>query len=140
MSRPRSRLTTEFRKVHQFNVFTVNTPMQAALAEYLRDPSPYLGLSDFYQGKRDFFRRGLDTTKFEVLPSDGTYFLVADYRAIRDDLGESDFCEWLTRERGVAAIPMSAFYDRPVDANLIRFCFAKKEATLATALERLAAL
>ena len=133
-------LTAEFRKVHQFNVFTVNTPMQAALADYLRDPSPYLSLGHFYQAKRDFFRRGLEATRFDALPSNGTYFLIADYRAIRDDLRESEFCEWLTRDHGVAAIPLSAFYDKPVDANLIRFCFAKRETTLTTALDRLAAL
>lgn len=131
-------LTAEFRKVHQFNVFTVNTPMQAALAEYLADPAPYLTLADFYQKKRDFFRDGLANTRFTLLPTAGTYFQIADYSAIRDDLSEAAFCEWLTREIGVAAIPLSAFYDLPIDAGLIRFCFAKKESTLTTALERLA--
>ncbi len=133
-------LTAEFRKVHQFNVFTVNTPMQAALAEYLADPAPYLTLADFYQKKRDFFRDGLANTRFTLLPTAGTYFQIADYSAIRDDLSEADFCEWLTREIGVAAIPLSAFYDLPIDAGLIRFCFAKKESTLTTALERLTTL
>ena len=133
-------LTAEFRKVHQFNVFTVNTPMQAALADYLGDPSPYLGLAAFYQDKRDHFRAGLADTRFALLPCDGTYFQLADYRAIRDDLSERAFCEWLTREHGVAAIPLSAFYDRATEAKLIRFCFAKKQSTLTTALERLARL
>ena len=133
-------LSAEFRKVHQFNVFTVNTPMQAAIAEYLEDPAPYLGLAGFYQGKRDFFREGLGATRLRVLPASGTYFLLADYRAVRDDLSEAAFCEWLTRDKGVAAIPLSAFYDRPTQAGIIRFCFAKKEETLARALDRLARL
>ena len=133
-------LTAEFRKVHQFNVFTVNTPMQAALADYLRDPAPYLQLGDFYQAKRDDFRTGLAGTRFTLLPCDGTYFQLVDYRAIHEDLSEQAFCEWLTRERGVAAIPLSAFYDQPAEATLIRFCFAKKEGTLTHALERLAVL
>jgi methionine aminotransferase len=133
-------LTSEFRKVHQFNVFTVNSPMQAALADYLSDPAPYLTLANFYQAKRDLFRAGLARTRFALLPCDGTYFQLADYRAIRDDLSEGQFCEWLTRDKGVAAIPLSAFYASPTEAKLIRFCFAKKESTLATALERLEAL
>ena len=133
-------LTAEFRKVHQFNVFTVNTPMQAAIAEYLRDPQPYLSLAAFYQRKRDFFRDGLANTRFGLLPAPGTYFQMVDYTAVRDDIGEAEFCEWLTRDIGVAAIPLSAFYDRPTDANLIRFCFAKSEATLSRALDRLTTL
>ena len=133
-------LTTEFRKVHQFNVFTVNTPMQAAIADYLIDPNPYSQLAAFYQAKRDYFIEGLADTRFAMLPAAGTYFQIADYRAVRDDIGDAEFCEWLTMDKGVAAIPISAFYDRPVDAGLIRFCFAKKEETLALALERLAAL
>lgn len=133
-------LTAEFRKVHQFNVFTVNTPMQAALADYLDDPAPYLQLAAFYQAKRDDFRAGLAGTRFGLLPCDGTYFQLVDYSAIRSDLSEGAFCEWLTREQGVAAIPLSAFYDRPSEAKLVRFCFAKKESTLITALERLSVL
>ena len=135
-------LSDEFRKVHQFNAFTVNTPMQAAIAEYLDDPSPYLELPAFYQAKRDFFREGLTRTRFKLLPADGTYFQVVDYSAVRDDLSESEFCRWLTSEIRVAAIPLSAFQESqnasPRDARLIRFCFAKKEETLALALERLA--
>ena len=132
-------LSAEFRKVHQFNVFTVNTPMQVAIAEYLGDPSHYLGLPDFYQRKRDFFRAGLAATRFELLPSNGTFFQLVDFGKIRDDRA-GDFCEWLTREKGVAAIPLSAFYDRPTEGSVIRFCFAKKEETLARALERLQSL
>ena len=137
-------LSDEFRKVHQFNVFTVNTPMQAAIAEYLDDPSPYLELPEFYQAKRDFFREGLARTRFRLLPADGTYFQVVDFSAVRNDLSESDFCRWLTSEIRVAAIPLSAFHESqhgsPRGARLIRFCFAKKEETLTRALERLAAI
>ncbi len=133
-------LSSEFRKVHQFNVFTVNAPMQVAIAEYLADPAHYLGLADYYQQKRDFFRTGLAGTRFELLPSAGTFFQLVDYRNIRNDLSERQFCEWMTAEKGVAAIPLSAFHDQPTEASLIRFCFAKKEETLARALDRLQSL
>ncbi|MEM5274071.1 pyridoxal phosphate-dependent aminotransferase [Cupriavidus taiwanensis] len=132
-------LMAEFRKVHQFNVFTVNTPVQHGLADYMADPAPYLQLSAFYQAKRDFFRAGLAGSRFKLLPSDGTYFQCVDYSAI-SDLGEADFAMWLTREIGVAAIPVSAFYSQPRESGVVRFCFAKKEETLALALERLAKL
>ena len=129
-------LSAEFRKVHQFNVFTVNTPMQAGIADYLRDPSPHLNLPAFYQAKRDRFRAGLAHTRFALLPCAGTYFQSVDYRAI-SDLPEADFCRWLTTEIGVAAIPMSAFFDTPREHGVVRFCFAKKDATLDAAIERL---
>ncbi|CAG9173369.1 pyridoxal phosphate-dependent aminotransferase [Cupriavidus respiraculi] len=129
-------LTAEFRKVHQFNVFTVNTPVQHGLATYMADPAPYLELPAYYQAKRDFFRTGLATTRFKLLPSDGTYFQCVDYSAI-SDMSEADFSMWLTREIGVAAIPVSAFYSQPKESGVVRFCFAKKEDTLALALERL---
>jgi methionine aminotransferase len=132
-------LSAEFRKVHQFNVFTVNTPVQHGLADYMADPAPYLELSAFYQAKRDYFRAGLANTRFKLLPSEGTYFQCVDYSAI-SDLSEADFCMWLTREIGVAAIPVSAFYTQPRESGVVRFCFAKKEETLAQALERLAKL
>ncbi|WP_042884734.1 pyridoxal phosphate-dependent aminotransferase [Cupriavidus necator] len=132
-------LMAEFRKVHQFNVFTVNTPVQHGLADYMADPAPYLQLSAFYQAKRDFFRAGLANTRFKLLPSDGTYFQCVDYSAI-SDLSEADFAMWLTREIGVAAIPVSAFYTQPRESGVVRFCFAKKEETLALALERLGKL
>jgi methionine aminotransferase len=122
--------------VHQFNVFTVNTPMQLGLTDYLRDPAPYLDLPAFYQRKRDFFRAGLAGTRFKLLPCEGTYFQCVDYSAI-SDLPEAEFAQWLTREIGVAAIPVSAFYHEPHESGVVRFCFAKREATLATALERL---
>jgi methionine transaminase len=132
-------LTAEFRKVHQFNVFTVNTPVQHALAAYMADPQPYLLLPAFYQRKRDMFREGLKRTKFRVLPSEGSYFQCVDISAV-SQLGEADFCKWLTTEIGVAAIPLSAFYGSGFDQHVVRFCFAKKEETLNTAIERLAKL
>lgn len=133
-------LSREFRKVHQFNVFTVNTPMQFGLASYLSEASHYLNLPQFYQAKRDFFRAGLEATRFKLLPTPGTYFQCADYSKLnipQAKLSEADFCQWLTKEIGVAAIPVSAFYERPTESGVIRFCFAKQEQTLANALERL---
>ena len=132
-------LTAEFRKVHQFNVFTVNTPMQHGLARYLADPAPYRDLPAFYQRKRDLFRSGLAGTRLRLLPSEGSYFQVVDYSAI-SGLGEADFCRWLTTEIGVAAIPLSAFYDDGRNQGLARFCYAKQDSTLNTALQRLARL
>jgi methionine aminotransferase len=130
-------LSAEFRKVHQFNVFTVNTPMQIGIAEYLKDPAPYLELPAFYQKKRDFFRAGLAGSRFKLLPCDGTYFQCVDYSAI-SDLPEAEFAQWLTSEIGVAAIPVSAFYHESHESGVVRFCFAKKDETLSVALERLA--
>ena len=132
-------LMAEFRKVHQFNVFTVNTPVQHGLAAYLNDPAPYLELPAFYQRKRDLFRAGLGATRLRLLPSEGTYFQCVDYSAV-SELGEVDFCGWLTREVGVAAIPLAAFYADGAEQQLARFCFAKKEATLELALNRLSRL
>ena len=136
-------LTAEFRKVHQFNVFTVNTPMQYGLAAYMQDPAPYLELPAFYDAKRQLFRDGLANTKFRLLPCEGTYFQcvsMADLAVPERDLPDADFCQWLTREIGVAAIPLSAFYGDGFDQKVIRFCFAKKDETLVAALERLASL
>ncbi|WP_395669950.1 pyridoxal phosphate-dependent aminotransferase [Rhodoferax sp.] len=132
-------LTAEFRKVHQFNVFTVSTPVQHALANYLANPAPYLELGGFYQHKRDLFRTGLQHTRFKLLPSEGSYFQCVDISAV-SNLGEAEFCKWLTTEIGVAAIPLSAFYGGGFDQGVVRFCFAKQDATLQTALERLARL
>ncbi|MBX3619193.1 MAG: pyridoxal phosphate-dependent aminotransferase [Rhizobacter sp.] len=129
-------LTAEFRKVHQFNVFTVNTPVQHGLADYMADPAPYLELPAFYQRKRDLFRAGLATTRLKPLPTAGSYFQTVDYSAV-SDLPEEAFCRWLTTEVGVAAIPLSAFYRGGFEQRLARFCFAKKDDTLALALERL---
>ena len=132
-------LTAEFRKVHQFNVFTVNTPVQHGLAAYMADDRPYLDLPAFYQRKRDLFRAGLENTRFKLLPSEGSYFQCVDISDV-SNLGEADFCRWLTTEIGVAAIPLSAFYGDGFDQRVVRFCFAKKDTTLHLALERLSRL
>ena len=132
-------LSAEFLKVHQFNVFTVNTPVQHGLAAYMADPEPYLALPAFYQRKRDLFRAGLAHTKFKLLPGEGTYFQCVDISDV-SDLSEAEFCQWLTRDIGVAAIPLSAFYGDSFDQRVVRFCFAKKDETLNAALARLASL
>jgi methionine transaminase len=129
-------LTAEFRKVHQFNVFTVNTPVQYGLASYMTDAEPYLSLPAFYQRKRDLFRAGLAKTKFKILPSTGSYFQCVDISDV-SNLSEAEFCKWLTTEIGVAAIPLSAFYGNGFDQRIVRFCFAKKDETLNLALEKL---
>ncbi len=132
-------LTAEFRKVHQFNVFTVNTPMQHGLATYLANPAPYRDLPAFYQAKRDRFRAGLAQSRFELLPCSGSYFQCVRFAAISDQ-PDAEFCRWLTQEVGVAAIPLSAFEPDGTQRGVVRFCFAKQNATLDAALERLAAL
>ena len=132
-------LMAEFRKVHQFNVFTVNTPVQHGLAKYMANERAYLDLPAFYQRKRDLFRAGLATTRFKLLPSEGSYFQCVDISDV-SDLNEADFCKWLTTEIGVAAIPLSAFYGNGFDQHVVRFCFAKKDETLNAALARLAKL
>jgi methionine aminotransferase len=132
-------LMAEFRKVHQFNVFTVNTPMQHGLAHFMADASHHLGLPTFYQRKRDLFRAGLASTRLRPLETRGSYFQCVDYSAV-SDLPEADFCHWLTTEIGVAAIPLSAFYQDGFEQRIARFCFAKKDETLNLALERLACL
>ena len=132
-------LSAEFRKVHQFNVFTVNTPMQLALAAYMANPEPYLGLPAFYQRKRDLFLAGLQQTRLRPLHTAGTYFQCVEFGAI-SDLPEAEFCQWLTKEIGVAAIPLSAFYEGGFEQGIARLCFAKKEETLQLALQRLQAL
>ena len=134
-------LMAEFRKIHQFNVFTVNTPMQQGLADYMRDPRPYLDLPAFYQRKRDLFRAGVAAAapRLRLLPCEGTYFQCVDYSGLgaASDLAPDEFCRWLTREIGVAAIALSAFYGDSSDDRLVRFCFAKKDETLRAALDRL---
>ncbi len=132
-------LMAEFRKIHQFNVFCVNTPMQQGLATHMADPQRYLQLPAFYQKKRDFFRAGLARTRLRLLPAEGTFFQCVDYSAV-SDLPEAEFCQWLVREAGVAAIPVSAFYHDGFDQHVARFCFAKQEKTLQLALDRLAKL
>lgn len=126
-----------FRKVHQFNVFSVNTPMQHALAEHLAEPGHYDGLPAFFQAKRDRFARGLSGSRFRLLPCAGSYFQVVDYSAVSNE-GDRAFAERLAREHGVASIPLSPFYkDPPADLHLLRFCFAKQDATLDAATEKL---
>ncbi len=129
-------LSAEFRKVHQYNVFTVNTPMQHGLARYMADPTPYLQLAAFYQRKRDLFAQGLASTRLRPLHTQGSYFQLVEYSAV-SDLPEADFCQWLTREVGVAAIPVAAFYEGGFDQRLARLCFAKRDETLQAALQRL---
>ena len=122
-------LMAEFRKVHQFNVFTCMSPVQYALAEFMQDPQRYLGLARFYQEKRDYFRDRLRESRFTLLPSNGTFFQSVRYEAISDE-PDSEFAMRLTREHGVAAIPLSAFYHQPPGHKVLRFCFAKTEQTL----------
>jgi methionine aminotransferase len=133
-------LTAEFRKLHQFNVFTVHHPSQWALADFMQaEPGFADGLAEFYRAKRDFFRQQLDGSRFELLPCDGTYFQLARYDAI-SDLPDTEFSRWLTTDKGVAVIPVSAFMPDGRQDGLIRFCFAKNEATLAAAGEKLRAV
>jgi len=132
-------LMAEFRKAHQFVVFCVNHPMQLALAEFMQEKERYLGLADFYQAKRDFFRQQLADSRFELLPCPGTYFQSVRYDAISDEPDRA-FVERLTKAHGVAAIPFSAFYRDGRDDRVIRFCFAKGEETLARASEKLRAV
>ena len=133
-------LTTEFRRVHQFNTFTTTTPLQHALADYLaRRPEHYLELSNFYQEKRDLFLRLMVGSRFRLSPSAGTYFQLAEYGAISDE-PDVDFARRLTKDHGVAVIPVSVFYDVPPEMRYIRFCFAKESSTLTEAAERLSSL
>jgi methionine aminotransferase len=129
-------LTNEFRKIHQFLVFSVNTPLQYAVAEYLKDENTYLNLPDFFQQKRDYFRKGLENTRFKLLPCLGSYFQTVTYDAITDEK-DTDFAIRLTKEAGVAAIPVSAFYRKGTDRHVLRFCFAKRQETIDIAVDRL---
>jgi methionine aminotransferase len=132
-------LMAEFRKAHQFVVFAVNHPAQLALADLMReDPGFAIGLGSFYQGKRDFLRAELAASRFELLPCAGTYFQLARYARISDE-PDTRFAERLTREHGVATIPVSVFYPAPAenDRQVVRFCFAKSDETLAAAGKRL---
>ena len=132
-------LMAEFRKVHQFNVFTVHTPSQLALAEYMQDATRHLSLAAFYEEKRNFFRALLAATPFKLLPCRGTYFQLASYADV-SDLPDRAFAEWMTRTVGVAVIPVSVFYADGRDDRVVRFCFAKQESTLRAASERLCAV
>jgi methionine aminotransferase len=132
-------LMAEFRKVHQYVVFTVHAPSQVALATFMQQAGWHAQLLALYQGKRDIFRQALAASRFELLPCQGTYFQCVRYAAISES-GDRAFAQWLTREHGVAAIPVSAFYPDGRDPGIVRFCFAKSADTLGRALERLLAL
>jgi methionine aminotransferase len=123
------KLTEEFRKVHQYLVFTCNTPIQHALAEFLEDKRNYAGLGKFYQKKRDFLVKQLFPSRFRIIPSYGTYFQLVDYSEITDE-PEMEFAFRLTKDYGVATIPLSPFYHRGFNNSTLRLCFAKKEETL----------
>jgi methionine aminotransferase len=127
-------LMKEFQKVHQFNVFAVNHPIQAALADYIKHESSYNTIAPFYQEKRNYFEDLLSTSRFEVIKSEGSYFQLVSYKNISDEI-DTDFCVRLTKERKVSAIPISVFYHNPVHEGVIRFCFAKKPDTLKKAAE-----
>jgi methionine aminotransferase len=133
-------MTLEFRKLHQFVVFAVNAPAQHALARHLAEPAHWQALPGFFQAKRDRLAAGLQAAGFGLLPCQGTYFQLADYRDLRPDMGDVEFARWLTTEHGVACIPLSPFRADGRDDKLVRFCFAKREATLDTAAERLGKL
>ncbi|EJL71820.1 methionine aminotransferase [Chryseobacterium populi] len=129
-------LTDEFRKIHQFNVFSVNTPIQLALAEYMKNEDHYNHLNRFFQEKRDFLRKGLADTSFELLDCEGTYFQALKYDKISDK-NDFDFASELTITHKVASVPFSSFYKNKRNENVIRLCFAKKQETLEQAIENL---
>lgn len=124
----------EFRKVHQYNVFCVNAPIQHALAEYLKEESNYLGLPDMYQEKRDLFAQAVQGSKFKLIPCAGTYFQLLDYSEISDE-GDVAFAERLTKENKIASVPVSVFYHKELDNKVLRFCFAKENDTIKRAGE-----
>ena len=133
-------ISAELRKVHQYLTFAVNTPAQLAIADMLRsEPEHYRQLPAFYRERRDLFIDALRASRLDILPCEGTYFLLADYSAV-SDLDDVSFCRWLTTEIGVAAIPLSVFCADPFPHKLIRLCFAKQPATLLAAAERLCRL
>ncbi len=126
-------LMKEFQRVHQFNVFSVNHPTQRAIADFLQDPEEYLSLSSFYQQKRDYFLQAMEGSRFRPVPCRGTYFQLFDYSAISQEK-DTDFAVWLTKEHGVATIPVSPFYSAAdTEARVVRMCFAKTEDVLTKA-------
>ena len=131
--------TKEFRKVHQFNCFSCDSPKQVALASFLKEKDSYLSLPAFMQKKRDYFQELMKQTRFDPLPSYGSYFQLYRYSRISDET-DKDLAIRITKEYGVASIPVSAFYKDGKDDKVLRFCFAKKEETLEKAVERLAAI
>ena len=130
------KLMTEFRKIHQFLVFSVNTPIQYAISDFLENKDYYLNLSVFFQQKRDHFRKLLRDTRFDILPCEGSYFQSVQFSKISDE-SDHEFSKRLITEYGVAGIPTSAFYKNGLDFKVLRFCFAKKQETLDKAVERL---
>jgi methionine aminotransferase len=131
-----SLLMTEFRKVHQFNCFSCNSPVQFALAEFLKEKNVYLEIGSLLQSKRDYFQNLMKETKFKAIPSHGSYFQLYDYSEMSNEK-EKDFAIRITKEAGVASIPVSSFYKSDKENNVIRFCFSKQEITLYKAVERL---
>jgi methionine aminotransferase len=129
-------LMAEFRKVHQFLVFSCNTPMQVACAEFLTDKNHYLELGQFYQEKRDFFVNLIRGSRFSMVTAPGTYFQLLQYNSISQEK-DTDFAVRVLKDNGVAAIPISVFYHKPVYDQMLRFCFAKKNETLEKAAEQL---
>jgi len=129
-----AKLTEEFRKVHQFNVFSVNHPTQVALAEYLKTPNNYLELGSFYQQKRDLFLSLIKNSRFEFTPSKGTYFQLLNFKNITNE-SDVDFAIRLTKEQKIASIPISVFNEAGIDTKVLRFCFAKTDETLKKAAE-----
>jgi methionine aminotransferase len=129
-------LTKEFRKLHQFVVFAVNTPIQYAYVDFLKNPENYLSVNKFYQGKRDFFRDKIKNSRFRILDTEGTYFQLLDYSSISEE-NDFEFSEYLTKEIGVAVIPLSPFYNSDYNDKIIRICFAKRDEILSKASEKL---
>jgi methionine transaminase len=129
-------LTTEYRKVHQFNAFSCHTPVQVALADFLKESVHYLSLPDFMQKKRDYFQEAMSASRFRALPTFGSYFQIYSYREISDE-PDAAFAHKLVAQHGVAAIPVSAFYQSGKDDHVLRFCFAKKKETIDLAIEKL---
>ena len=127
-------LMSEFRKVHQFVVYTATHPYQVALATYMKDPSSYLELPDFFQSKRDFFLEAIKDSKFTCIPAKGTYFQLLGYENITNQ-NDYDFAVWLTKEKKVASIPISVFYKNKLDNKVLRFCFSKNDETLKKAAD-----
>ena len=132
-------LTKEFRSFHQWVVFAINTPIQYAIAEYIKKPETYLQVSSFLQEKRDFFTDVMKNSKFKAIPSKGTYFQLMDYSEISDQ-SDIEFTEWLTKEKKVATVPVSVFYHEKTDHKVVRFCFAKNNNELEQAAELLSKL
>lgn len=130
------KMMTEYRRVHQFNVFSSNTPIQHALAEFMKETKHYEGLNNFYQRKRDLFLQLMDGSRFKPLQCLGSYFQLFDYSAISNEK-DTEFAKRVTKEFGVASIPVSVFYKKPPEEKLLRFCFAKDDETLKSAAEKL---